>query len=183
MEDISQRSHTSYCRGFQGIPSLNTNTFSRPTQKKTEDIISWIRDVYIVVRKKKSKYYIKCFSWEQSGFFFQLQVLKTKFLVKNFCLLRIKIWSSIMSVSWLSTQSYSLFIVKSSLSAPFAMFSWLYFLPYPICTWTALILCVHFYAFIVYIPPLCAFILYLSFFSLTWWNLSPREKTDCSQVL
>ena len=84
MEDISQRSHTSYCRGFQGIPSLNTNAFSRPTQKKTEDIVSWIRDVYIVVRKKLSKYYIKCFSWEQSGFFFQLQVLKTKFLVKIF---------------------------------------------------------------------------------------------------
>lgn len=93
MEDISQRSHTSYCRGFQGIPSLNTNTFGRTTPKKTEDVISWIRDIYNV-RKKLSKYYIKCFSWEQSGFFFQLQLLKTKFLVKNlvfFGLLRIKI--------------------------------------------------------------------------------------------
>ena len=81
-----------------------------------------------------------------------------------------------MSVSWFSTQSYSLFIVKSSLSVPFAMFSWLYFLPYPICTWTALILCVHFYAFIVYIPPLCAFTLNLSFFSLTQLKLVTKRK-------
>ena len=83
MEDISQRSHTSYCRGFQGIPSLNTNTFSRPTQKKTEDIVSWIRDVYIVVRKIIKILYKMVLLGTIRFSFFQLQVLETKFLVKN----------------------------------------------------------------------------------------------------
>ena len=77
MEDISQRSHPSYCRGFQGISSLNTNTFGRTTQKKTEDIISWIRDIYIVVRKNYQNI-IESVSPGNNQIFFLATALKDK---------------------------------------------------------------------------------------------------------